>query len=115
MGHYRTVSGVHAGDRGNVFLGNHQKVNGRLGGNVVKSVTKLILIDLSAGNFPGGDFAKQAIRHKNSSFLSSFKSVHFYCGYRSIQSAQHAAKNACAQILQHARLSYLHADPRTFP
>ena len=52
VGHYGAVFRRDSGNRGNVGLGNHQKVYRGLGCDVIKGIAQIVLIDLVAGNFP---------------------------------------------------------------
>ena len=70
VSHNTAVIGCHFRHRANVGLGNHQKVGGCLGCNVVEGKAHVILVDLAAGDLPGSDTAKQTLRH-NSNLLSS--------------------------------------------
>jgi hypothetical protein len=64
MGHNSAVVSVDLGNRGNVSLGNHQKMRGCLGGNVIKCEAQVVFIDLIAGDVAGNDLAEQTIRHE---------------------------------------------------
>jgi hypothetical protein len=54
---------VYLGDRLDVLLGDHQKMDGGLGINVIKGVTKSVFIDFFGGNIPRDDLTKKAIAH----------------------------------------------------
>jgi len=47
-------------ERTDVFAGNDKDVRGRLGADVGESVDKLVLVDASRRNVPGGDLAEEA-------------------------------------------------------
>jgi len=49
-----------------MLLRHHQKMNRRLGRNVMEGIEVAILVDLPAGNLPGYDFAKDTIAHGDS-------------------------------------------------
>src|SRR5699024_8808850 len=53
----------HRTDRLNMGLGHHQEVGRCLGGDVIKSVAQVILVDPVAGDLPGNDLAEQAVAH----------------------------------------------------
>jgi hypothetical protein len=46
-----------------MLFGNHQEVHRRLGDGIVEGQHFIILIDLPAGNFPGGNLAKNTVAH----------------------------------------------------
>jgi hypothetical protein len=58
VAHHGPIVLIDSGYRRNMGLGDHQKMGGRLGGDVIESVAELILIDFAAGDFPGRDFAE---------------------------------------------------------
>ena len=67
VGHHGGVVLSDLGHRGDVHLGNHQKVGGGLGIDVVEGVADLVLIDLVGGDLSLRDLAEQTIAHKRKS------------------------------------------------
>jgi hypothetical protein len=47
-----------------MFFGDHQKMNRRLGGNIVEGQHPVILVNFFAGYLPGNDFAENTIIHR---------------------------------------------------
>ena len=78
--HGQTVTGqggILLGDlahAGNVGLGDHQNVGGRLGSDVPEGKDLVILVDLGRGDDPGSDLTEQTVFHDkfllNSRFLA---------------------------------------------
>ncbi len=58
MGHYAAVVRRDLGDGANVGFGDHQEVGGSLRSDVVEGIAQIVLVDLIAGDFPGGNVAK---------------------------------------------------------
>ena len=63
VGHHRRVVLADLRHRGDMHLGNHQKVGGRLGIDVIEGEADLILIDLVGRDLSLRDLAKQTIAH----------------------------------------------------
>ena len=61
VSHHGAVFGVHCCHRGNMFLGDHQKMGRSLGGNVIKAIAKLVLINLIGGDLTCRNRAEQTI------------------------------------------------------
>ena len=60
VGYYGAVAAIHLRHGGDVGLGDHQKMGGRLRGDVIKGIAQLVLIHLVGGDLPAGNGAEQA-------------------------------------------------------
>ena len=63
VGHYRTVFIRDAIAVRDMYLGYHETMGGRLGGNVPESKDGVIFIYLFGGNVPGDVFAEKSVVH----------------------------------------------------
>ena len=63
VGHHSGIFGSDLSHGSNVSLGNHQKMGGRLGLDVVKGIDRIVLIDLVGRDLAVCDLTKQTIGH----------------------------------------------------
>ena len=68
MSHHSGILRRDLGHRGDMGLGDHQKVGGRLGIDVVEGVAQLILVHLFGRDLAPGDLAEQTVGHGTTSF-----------------------------------------------
>ena len=69
VGHHRRVVLADLCHRGDMHFGNHQKMGGRLGIDVIEGEADLILIDFVGGDLSLRDLAEQTTAHVKPPFL----------------------------------------------